>query len=122
MANTPMVIMWPNSDGSITVSQRQAPSEQMPTLVSNPPRVATADQAGSDLTGTQPKLAFTIEVRSRAPERAPRVAAAFNIASIQRLTFHPLVTLMCCRLLAERRSPSYGRSATRIPTPLLRMR
>ncbi|TBU25164.1 CBD9-like protein [Dichomitus squalens] len=61
MANTPMVIMWPNSDGSITVSQRQAPSEVMPTLVSNPPRVATADQSGSDLTGTQPKLAFTIE-------------------------------------------------------------
>ncbi|KAJ7678689.1 hypothetical protein B0H17DRAFT_944227 [Mycena rosella] len=41
MANSPMVILWGNSDGSVTLSQRQAPSEVMPTLVSSPPRVAT---------------------------------------------------------------------------------
>ncbi|KAI0743639.1 hypothetical protein C8Q80DRAFT_1106923 [Daedaleopsis nitida] len=60
MANSPMVIMWPNQDGSITVSQRTAPGEVMPTLDSNPPRIATADAAASDLTGSQPKLTFTI--------------------------------------------------------------
>lgn len=43
--DTPMVIMWPNSDGSITLSQRQAPSEIMPTLVANPPKVATVAPA-----------------------------------------------------------------------------
>ena len=63
MANTPMVIMWPNSDGSITLSQRRAPGEIMPTVDSSPPRVASADAAASDLSGTQPKLTFTIPVR-----------------------------------------------------------
>ncbi|TFK91609.1 hypothetical protein K466DRAFT_515061 [Polyporus arcularius HHB13444] len=61
MTNTPMVIMWPNSgDGSITISQRKAPGEVMPTVDSSPPRVANVDAAASDLTGTQPKLTFTI--------------------------------------------------------------
>ncbi|OJT06970.1 hypothetical protein TRAPUB_2171 [Trametes pubescens] len=60
MSNTPMVIMWPNSDGTMTLSQRKAPSEVMPTVDSNPPRVATPDDAASDLTGTQPKMSFTI--------------------------------------------------------------
>lgn len=41
MARTPMVIMWANSDGSITLSQRQASGEVEPTVVSSPPRVAT---------------------------------------------------------------------------------
>ncbi|KAI0661383.1 CBD9-like protein [Cubamyces menziesii] len=60
MANTPMVIMWPNSDGSITLSQRTAPGEVMPTVDSNPPRVASADPSASDLTGSTPKMTFTI--------------------------------------------------------------
>ncbi|KAI0708955.1 hypothetical protein C8T65DRAFT_204648 [Cerioporus squamosus] len=60
MANTPMVIMWPNSDGTLTISQRKAPGEVMPTVDASPPRVASADAAASDLTGTQPKLTFTI--------------------------------------------------------------
>ena len=63
MANTPMFIMWPNSDGSLTLSQRRAPGEVMPTVDSSPPRVASADAAASDLSGTQPKLTFTIPVR-----------------------------------------------------------
>ncbi|KAJ2931454.1 hypothetical protein H1R20_g5591, partial [Candolleomyces eurysporus] len=45
MARTPMVIMWPNSDGSITLSQRQASGEVEPQVVSNPPRVATLQQS-----------------------------------------------------------------------------
>ncbi|KAH9859060.1 hypothetical protein C2E23DRAFT_880437 [Lenzites betulinus] len=60
MANTPMVIMWPNSDGTITLSQRKAPSEVMPTVDANPPRIAAADTAASDVSGTLPKLSFTI--------------------------------------------------------------
>ncbi|KAG6842071.1 hypothetical protein C0991_002725 [Blastosporella zonata] len=40
MANTPMVIMWPN-DGAVVLSQRMAPREVMPTVDANPPRVAS---------------------------------------------------------------------------------
>ncbi|OCH88654.1 CBD9-like protein [Obba rivulosa] len=60
MADSPMVIMWGNSDGSITISQRQAPAEVMPTLVSNPPRVATPMPSLSSLTGSNPKFVYTI--------------------------------------------------------------
>ncbi|KIJ39420.1 hypothetical protein M422DRAFT_49570 [Sphaerobolus stellatus SS14] len=60
MANTPMVILWPNTDGSITLSQRQAPAQIMPTVVSNPPFVATAAPSLSSLTGSQPRLVFTV--------------------------------------------------------------
>ena len=60
-----MVIMWPNSDGTITLSQRTAPGEVMPTLDSNPARVATADAASSDVTGSEPTLVFSIPVRTR---------------------------------------------------------
>ncbi|KAI0699571.1 hypothetical protein BC835DRAFT_1267610 [Cytidiella melzeri] len=60
MANAPMVIMWPNSDGSITLSQRLAPGEVMPTLASNLSRVATLQPALSLTNGTNPKYTFTI--------------------------------------------------------------
>ena len=55
-----MVIMWPNADGSFTLSQRMAPSEQMPTVVSDPPRVATFQPSLSIASGNNPKLTFTI--------------------------------------------------------------
>lgn len=40
MTGTPMVIMWINQDGHITLSQRSASDYIMPTVDSNPPRVA----------------------------------------------------------------------------------
>ncbi|KAI0821668.1 hypothetical protein BC628DRAFT_1329028 [Trametes gibbosa] len=64
MANTPMVIMWPNSDGSVTISQRKATAEIMPTVDSNPPRKATADTTASDISQSLPKLSFTIPADS----------------------------------------------------------
>jgi hypothetical protein len=64
MANSPMVIMWPNSDSSITLSQRSASGEVMPTVVSNPPRVATVSTALSTTSGTNPTLVFTIAANS----------------------------------------------------------
>ena len=63
MANTPMVIMWNNSDGSVTLSQRMAPAEVMPTVDSNPPRKASTDMSAVSLTGSKPQFAFTIPVR-----------------------------------------------------------
>lgn len=64
MANSPMVILWPNDDGSTTLSQRQAPAEVMPTLVNNPSRTATSVDVLSDTskTSSNPKLAFNIPV------------------------------------------------------------
>lgn len=62
MADTPMVIMWANTDGSITLSQRHAPSEVMPTVDPNPPRLATSQASLSSLSGPNQKLTFTIPV------------------------------------------------------------
>jgi hypothetical protein len=41
MTDSAMVIMWPNRDGSVTLSQRAAAGHVQPTVVQNPPRVAT---------------------------------------------------------------------------------
>lgn len=76
-----MVIMWPNSDGTITLSQREASAEVMPTPVASPTNVATAatplstvslffythylykaHSLSTKLSGSQPVLAFTIAV------------------------------------------------------------
>ncbi|KAF7315967.1 CBD9-like protein [Mycena indigotica] len=60
MSNTPMVIMWSNSDGSITISQRKAPSEVMPTVDSNPPRLATLSTSLSTTSGNS-AFVFTVD-------------------------------------------------------------
>lgn len=64
MANTPMVIFWSNSDGSVTVSQRQASGEVMPTVVASPPRVATPLPSLTSLSGSTPKFGYSIPVRA----------------------------------------------------------
>jgi len=64
MEGSPMVVMWPNSDGTITLSQRQASGEVMPVVASSPPRVATLSTSLSSTSGTKPKLAFTIPANS----------------------------------------------------------
>ncbi|KAF7970590.1 hypothetical protein HWV62_23597 [Athelia sp. TMB] len=43
MANSPMVIIWPNSDGRATLSQRMASGEFTPTVDSSPAREASLD-------------------------------------------------------------------------------
>ncbi|KAJ6567832.1 hypothetical protein B0H10DRAFT_1830301 [Mycena sp. CBHHK59/15] len=63
MANTPMVIMWGNSDGLITLSQRQAISEIQPSVVASPPRVATLSTALSTTSGNA-AFVFTIPANS----------------------------------------------------------
>ncbi|RXW25643.1 hypothetical protein EST38_g232 [Candolleomyces aberdarensis] len=64
MAGSPMVIMWPNSDGSITLSQRQASGEVEPQVVSSPPRVATLQQSLSVTSGSNPKFVYTVPANS----------------------------------------------------------
>jgi hypothetical protein len=41
MGNSPMIIMWPNEDGSFTLSQRKAPYETEPKVDADPPFAAT---------------------------------------------------------------------------------
>ena len=50
MAKTPMVIMWLNN-GQVILSQREASSEVMPTVVANPPRTATLAPSLSIVSG-----------------------------------------------------------------------
>ncbi|KAK4687769.1 hypothetical protein P7C73_g2349, partial [Tremellales sp. Uapishka_1] len=59
MANSPMVIVWPNSDGSFTLSQREASSEVMPKVVT-PPRVATLSSGLSFSNSTNTAITFTL--------------------------------------------------------------
>ncbi|KAH9926649.1 uncharacterized protein BXZ73DRAFT_102905 [Epithele typhae] len=75
MANTPMVIMWSNSDGSVTLSQRKAPSEVMPTVDSSPPRAASVDMSAVALSGSQPQFGFTIPTDSTSLSSVPIIWA-----------------------------------------------
>jgi hypothetical protein len=59
-----MVIMWANSDGSVTMSQRLAPGLVEPSVVSNPPRVASAQSALSVTSGTKQQYVFDIPANS----------------------------------------------------------
>jgi cytochrome b561 len=63
MSNTPMVIMWMNN-GRAILSQRSAPSEVMPTVVSSPPRIATLLDSETKISTTTPSLAYTIPSNS----------------------------------------------------------
>lgn len=49
MLNSPMVIMWANDDGTITLSQREASAYSMPQVVSSPDRVATLSESLSSV-------------------------------------------------------------------------
>lgn len=49
MSGSPIVVVWPNSDGTFTLSQRMATGHVMPEVDSNPPRVATMQQSASDV-------------------------------------------------------------------------
>lgn len=64
MAHSPMVIMWANPDGSITLSQRSAPREVMPTVESSPPFTASIDTSLSSVSGANPKFTYTIPLNS----------------------------------------------------------
>ncbi|KAF9043771.1 hypothetical protein BDZ89DRAFT_1059221 [Hymenopellis radicata] len=61
MVGSPMVIMWKNSDGTFTISQREATAEVQPVVVSSPPRVATLQSTLSSASGTDATFVFTID-------------------------------------------------------------
>ncbi|KAF9258845.1 hypothetical protein L218DRAFT_708508 [Marasmius fiardii PR-910] len=59
MAGSPMVIFWSNTDGTITMSQRQASGQTMPTVVSSPARVASFVPGLSSASGSV-RYTFTV--------------------------------------------------------------
>lgn len=62
MSGTKMVVVWPNSDGTFTLSQRTGSGHSVPTFDSNPSSVATKQQSASDVKGSPPKFVFTMPV------------------------------------------------------------
>ncbi|KAG8897988.1 hypothetical protein FRC01_011075, partial [Tulasnella sp. 417] len=64
-----MVITWPNSDGTITISQREATEHVMPTVVPNPTDVATLAAGNTILSTNSTTIAFTYPLPS-APQNA----------------------------------------------------
>ncbi|KZP30315.1 CBD9-like protein, partial [Athelia psychrophila] len=75
MANSPMVIIWPNSDGSVTLSQRMATGHAMPTVVSSPPRVASLDMGLSNVLGSKLSFVYTVSSISPNPSAQPVIWA-----------------------------------------------
>ncbi|KDR66022.1 hypothetical protein GALMADRAFT_273751 [Galerina marginata CBS 339.88] len=60
MGNSPMIVMWPNTDGSVTLSQRLSSGHSTPNVDANPPRKAVISQSYTVLSGSRSQLAFTI--------------------------------------------------------------
>ncbi|GJE97085.1 CBD9-like protein [Phanerochaete sordida] len=58
--NTSVVVMWPNSDGSVTLSQRLAAGHVEPRLDPQPSRVATVSTHMDISSDTSPILAFDV--------------------------------------------------------------
>ncbi|KAH9901153.1 hypothetical protein C8Q73DRAFT_232853 [Cubamyces lactineus] len=71
MAGTPMVIMWRNADGSVSLSQRQATGLVEPIPVASPPRRATVyiTDANPASAVDSPILAFNIPSESEDEEK-----------------------------------------------------
>ncbi|KAF7974921.1 hypothetical protein HWV62_10953 [Athelia sp. TMB] len=78
MANSPMVIVWPNADGSVTLSQRMAPGEVMPTVVASPPRLASLDVGLSSFASSNAKPSFVYTVPSVPATSSQAVIWAFG--------------------------------------------
>ncbi|EJU04265.1 CBD9-like protein [Dacryopinax primogenitus] len=60
MPGSPLVVLWPNADGTVTLSQRMASDYIMPTVQANPPRVATLSQQLTTLGVSETRITYTI--------------------------------------------------------------
>ena len=60
MTDAAMVILWENSDGTITLSQRSASAHIMPTVDANPPQTATLAPSLSTTSGDTKSYAFSV--------------------------------------------------------------
>jgi len=60
MVGSPMVVMWYNEDGTVSLSQRKTTTHSLPAVDRNPPRIATVSNDLSLASDAQPKLAYSV--------------------------------------------------------------
>jgi len=65
MVNTPMVLMWGNADGTVTLSQRSTAGYIMPTVDPAPPSVATLELETTVSTASSSEFRFTVDGNSQ---------------------------------------------------------
>ncbi|QRW15657.1 cellobiose dehydrogenase [Rhizoctonia solani] len=65
MVGTPAVVVWPNSDDTITLAQRKATAHASPPIDPAPPRTATLREDLSTLTGTPSSVVFYAKLWER---------------------------------------------------------
>ncbi|KAG8941880.1 hypothetical protein FRC04_004057 [Tulasnella sp. 424] len=75
MPDTPIIVTWPNDDGSITLSQWQAPAHIMPTVVANPAQKATPAWDNSILATNSTAMAFKQSVPTSSLNAVPLIWA-----------------------------------------------
>ncbi|KAK0213310.1 hypothetical protein DFS33DRAFT_1377795 [Desarmillaria ectypa] len=69
MDNTQMVIMWSNSDGTITLSQRRGNGHDTPRVDSKPDRVAALVEAASSTSTSNTTFTFTVDKTNATTQR-----------------------------------------------------
>ncbi|KAJ7620296.1 hypothetical protein FB45DRAFT_929900 [Roridomyces roridus] len=121
MAGSPMVIMWPNWDGTITISQRQASSEVMPEVVANPPRIATLSNDLSTSSSSGATFVYTIPANSDTKQSVIYAFGNINpnsadqAATLQEHSDMGTLTLDLTKALATTGSSSSDNSTTSTP-------
>ncbi|CEL61106.1 hypothetical protein RSOLAG1IB_09757 [Rhizoctonia solani AG-1 IB] len=68
MVGTPAVVVWPNSDNTISLAQRKATEHASPPIDPAPPRVATLREDLSTLAGTPSSVLFSMPSSGNATE------------------------------------------------------
>ncbi|KAG8745774.1 hypothetical protein FRC10_007035 [Ceratobasidium sp. 414] len=118
MAGSPMVIMWPNSDGTITLSQRETSADHNdPQVVANPPRVASLRTDLSSLTGTV-SLSFVMPSSGQTTENmiyamsTHKPGGSDPTASIQEHNFYGAFKLDMTQTVADLPGAAASNSAT----------
>ncbi|KAG8694389.1 hypothetical protein FRC09_009882, partial [Ceratobasidium sp. 395] len=120
MVGSPMVIMWPNQDGTVTLSQREATAHAMPQVVPNPPRVASVRTDLSSLTGSV-SLSFTVPSSGQTVENMIYAMSIHKPASndpaapLQQHNFNGAFSLDLTQTVAD--LPGGPASATGTTTP-----
>lgn len=68
MIGSPMVVLWSNADGTVTLSQREADGYTEPKVVQEPDRVASLVQGSSSVANGNIKFSFTIPSDGKASQ------------------------------------------------------
>ncbi|KIO22243.1 hypothetical protein M407DRAFT_119755 [Tulasnella calospora MUT 4182] len=78
MSNAPMIITWPNSDGTITISQRESTDHSMPTVIANPSDTATLVAENTILSTNSTSIAFSYPLPNISLSAVPMIWAYSN--------------------------------------------